>query len=324
MPFLSRLVAVAAILGLVTNCNNTSILDAYTSTTPQLNGHVYLIRGLIGEIFSRGLDDLSEKINRRGLAASVHGLLEIDSLTEEIIKRYKADPSSAPIILIGHSSGGDAIISMAERMKVANVPVDLAFGFDPTPVAGRVPNNVELFINLFQKSNPIGGGIIKSGAEFRGRLINVDLREHDEIIHITLDKSSKIHDLVVQEIIELVTYKRMKQSSVSAVLPSQQIKHERSTIPTSLPNFISPFFLMYLVPRNEPIELWDSGLQIVVRPGENLQAIAENYRIPVWAIAQINKIDSNAPVEPGRALIVPQHMYRTDSAAIDVSPISRR
>ncbi len=313
MSFLSRFVAVAAILGFVTNCNNASILDAYTSATPPVGGHVYLMRGLIGEIFSRGLDDLAEKINARGLAASVHGLLEIDSLTEEIIKKYKADPSSAPIILIGHSSGGDAIISMAERMKAANVPVGLAFGFDPTPVAGRVPENVELFINLFQKNNPIGGGVLKSDAGFRNRLINVDLREHNEIIHITLDKSSRIHDLVVNEIMELVTYERNKQTLAPAALPSQQIKYQRPNVAASLPNFISPFFLEYFVPRNEPIELWDSGLQIAVRPGENLQTIASSYRTPIWAIAQTNKIDPNIPVEPGRTLIIPQHMYRTDS-----------
>jgi hypothetical protein len=320
MSFLSRFVAVAAILGSLTNCNNASIIEAYTSITPPVNGHVYLMRGLIGEIFSRGLDNLAEKINRRGLAASVHGLSNVNSLTEEIIKKYMADPSSAPIILIGHSSGGDAIISMAERMRAANVPVGLAFGFDPTPLAGQVPDNVELFINLFQKTNPIGGGVIKSGAGFRGRLINVDLREHSEIIHITLDKSSKIHDLVVEEIMEFVTYEGTKQTLAPAILPSRQIKFKGPNVPASLSNFISPFFLAYLVPRDEAIELWDSGLKIAIRPGENLQTIASNYRVPVWVIALINKIDLNAPVEAGKTLIIPQHMYRTDRAAISAAP----
>jgi len=39
-----------------------------------------------------------------------------------------------------------------------------------------------------------------------GRLVNVDLREHNEIIHITLDKSSKLHKLVADEIIGFAAF----------------------------------------------------------------------------------------------------------------------
>src|SRR5260221_9155708 len=193
--------AVVIVAAFVANCGSRALCETADPASTPMNGHVYLIRGLLGEVFSRGLDQLAENINNRGVRASVHGLLEVSSLTEEIIRKYKNDPSSAPIMLIGHSSGGDTIISMAQRMKDANVPVGLAFGFDPTPAAGHVPDNVEVFINLFQKSNPIGGGEVRAASGFRGRLINVDLREHSEIVHINLDKSSKIHRLVADEII---------------------------------------------------------------------------------------------------------------------------
>src|SRR5882762_2581346 len=135
MIILLRAAVVAIIVGFIANCNGSALFELIDSAKAPINGHVYLIRGLLGEVFSRGLDQLAEDINHRGVRASVHGLLEVNSLTEEIIRKYKDDPSSAPIILIGHSSGGDAIISMAQRMKSANVPVGLAFGFDPTPVA---------------------------------------------------------------------------------------------------------------------------------------------------------------------------------------------
>ena len=61
-------------------------------------------------------------------------------------------------MLLGHSSGGDVVIAIAERLKAANVPVALILGFDPTPIAGRIPSNVEMFINLYQATNLIGGG----------------------------------------------------------------------------------------------------------------------------------------------------------------------
>ena len=315
MICLLRGALIAIIVAFVANCSGGALFEAGDAATVPMNGHVYLIRGLLGEVFSRGLDQLAENINNRGVRASVHGLLEVSSLTEEIIKKYKDDPSSAPIILIGHSSGGDAIISMAQRMKDANVPVGLAFGFDPTPVAGSVPSNVEVFINLFQKSNPIGGGEVKAASGFRGRLVNVDLREHNEIIHITLDKSSKIHELVADEIIGFAAFSQRKQPDVPlerAPKSKKQLKHPADAPPL---NYASPLDMKYVVPRNEPIALWDSGLRITARMGENLQTIAAQYGAPVWAIAQINKIGEDTPLQTGMALTIPLQLYKIEYTA---------
>jgi hypothetical protein len=315
MICLLRGTVVAIIVAFVANCGSSALFEAGDSVTAPMNGHVYLIRGLLGEVFSRGLDQLAENINNRGVRASVHGLLEVSSLTEEIIRKYKDDPSSAPIILIGHSSGGDAIISMARRMKDANVPVGLAFGFDPTPVAGSVPDNVEVFINLFQKSNPIGGGEVKAAPGFRGRLVNVDLREHNEIIHITLDKSSKIHELVADEIIGFAAFSRRKQSDAPAEVAPKSNKQKKHSANTPPLNYASPLDMKYVVPRNEPIELWDSGLRVTARVGENLQTIAAQYGAPVWAIAQINKIGEDTPLQTGMALIIPLQLYKIEYTA---------
>jgi LysM domain len=315
MIILLRAAVVAIVVAFVTNCSGSALFDVIDSANPPMNGHVYLIRGLLGEVFSRGLDQLAENINSRGVHASVHGLLEVSSLTEEIIRKYKDDPSSAPIILIGHSSGGDAIISMAQQMKNANVPVGLAFGFDPTPVAGLVPDNVEVFINLFQKSNPIGGGEVKAASGFRGRLINVDLREHSEIIHITLDKSSKVHELVADEIIGFAAFSSRKQSD-APMEGSPKSKKQKKPSPDAPPlNFATPLDMKYVVPRNEPIELWDSGLRATVRAGENLQTIATQYGAPAWAIAQINKVGEDTPLQTGMALIIPLRLYKIDDSA---------
>ena len=312
MSGLLRGALIAIIVVFVANCSS-ALFEAIDSASVPMNGHVYLIRGLLGEVFSRGLDQLAEDINHRGVRASVHGLLEVNSLTEEIIRKYKDDPSSAPIILIGHSSGGDAIISMAQRMKSANVPVGLAFGFDPTPVAGPVPDNVEVFINLFQKTNPIGGGEVKAAPGFRGRLVNVDLREHNEIIHITLDKSSKLHKLVADEIIGFAAFSGGKRPDAPIEASPKNNKQKRRSAEAPSLNFVTPLSMNYVVPRNEPIELWDSGLRATVRAGENLQTIAAQYGAPAWAIAQINKINDEAPLQPGTAIIIPLRLYQTDA-----------
>lgn len=307
-PFaaLQRLAA-AAFLYAGAGCSS-GLIDAYTDTVPPAPGHVYLLRGLIGEVFSRGLDNLADQLTRRGVAATVHGLSAYDSTADEIIANFKANPQSGPIVLIGHSSGGDAIITMAEKLNAANVPVGLAFGFDPTPVAGRLPGNVQLFVNLFQKTNPIGGGTIKPGADFRGRLINVDLREHTEIIHITLDKSPTIHEVVANLIVDFVAHERSKQAFPA--LPAASGKAKKNE-PAAGPNFLSPFLLTYVVPRDAPIEIWDSGFEVRPRPGETLAAIAAAYQVPPWLLAAANKVDAGAPLAPGRPVVIPHQMYRT-------------
>ena len=144
----------------IAGCSSASI-DAVTTAAPRapvgsVPGHVYLLRGLVGEVFSLGFYDLAARIKQRGVEASVHSMYAPGSLASEIIASYRRAP--APIVLIGHSSGADSAIDVAEYLRRANIPVALMFGFDPTPLAGRVPANVELFINLYQKTNLIGGG----------------------------------------------------------------------------------------------------------------------------------------------------------------------
>jgi hypothetical protein len=319
MAFIPRLVAAAVFFCAISGCS--TVFDDYTSSAPassgpvQGRGHVYLIRGLIGEVFSRGLDTLADKINLAGITASVHSSYSTGSLAEEIIENYRRD--SGPVVLIGHSTGGDAAIDIAKRLREANVPVGIIFGFDPTPIASAVPDNVELFINLFQKTNPIGGGVVKSSGGFKGRLINVDLREHSEIIHITLDKSPKIHNAVVTEIVGFVSAARLQPGG----LPAAQPPYGQLAQPPQ--NFIRPYFLAYVVPPNEPIEIWDSGIQIAARGGESLRTIADNYRIPVWLLAQVNRLDPSRNLAPGTALIVPQHMYGIGSSGAGVSSYAR-
>jgi LysM repeat protein len=319
MAFFSRFLAAAVLLGSITGCS--TVLDDYTASAPlasgvqQGRGHVYLIRGLIGEVFSRGFDTLAEKLRFAGVPASVHSSYSVGGLAEEVIQNYRREPG--PIILLGHSTGGDAAISIAQRLRDANIPVGIIFGFDPTPIASPVPDNVELFINLFQKTNPIGGGVVKSASGFKGRLINVDLREHSEIVHITLDKSPKIHNAVVAEIVSFVSAAH-PQSSGFAVA---QLGNGQPAQPSQ--NFIRPYFLAYVVPPNEPVEIWDSGIQIVVRPGEDLRMIADNYRVPVWLLAQVNRLDPNRGLAPGTALIVPQHMYGNQNSGTGISSFAR-
>jgi LysM repeat protein len=271
-------------------------------TGPKLDGHVYLLRGLAGDIYSLGMDKLADQISRRGVTATVHGMSEYGFLADEIIRKYREGEERGPIMLVGHSTGGDLIIAMAQRLQTADIPVALAFGFDPTRISGSVPSNVELFINIYQTYNPIGGGQETAASGFRGRLINVDLHEHMEIVHITLDKSPVLHDLVIKKIL-----------AVAAFSARQAAASEHKKPPTSLPDEIRPLSLKYVVPRDVPIVLWDSAIRAPVKTGDTLKSVAAKYDAPAWAIMQINSLGADETLAPGRTLIIPRSFY-TDTS----------
>jgi hypothetical protein len=301
----------------LTGCGNAISVDAFsaiTRNTTPLPGRVYLVRGLIGDIFSLGMDELAEKIQRRGITASVHGITAAGAIASEIIDKYRVDP--APVMLIGHSSGGDVIIGIAERLKAAKVPVALAFGFDPTPIAGRIPSNVELFINLYQATNLIGGGTAAPETGFGGRLINIDLRERREILHITLDKSDVIHELVVNKILGVAEIEAAKRLAAKAPPPPSRGKQtKKASPPPPPPTYVTPLVMKYVVPSKERIEFWDSAIAVTVAADDTLATIAVRHSAPAWAIAQINKLGADVVLNPGRTLLIPRSSIAPGAAS---------
>jgi LysM repeat protein len=270
---------------------------------------MYLVRGLTS-VYSFGIDQLAAKINHRGVTATVYSLSETGTIANDIARKYKAGEERGPIMLLGHSSGADYAIAIAERLKEVGVPGALAFGFDPTRTAAAVPGNVELFINLYQGANIIGGGEVQPGPDFRGRLIDVDLREHTEIVHITLDKTPAVQDAVADKVIAVAAYAARHPKEPPLRRPAGAE--------------IRPLLLKYTVPGSAPIILWDDAVQAKAKSGETLETIASTYRAPPWAIAQINKLDADRPLEPGRALIIPRSLYANVAPPAAASPPAAR
>lgn len=312
---LLSLAVVLAVGGFLGGCGYDQVVHTWVAYSeessvpegPKLPGHVYLLRGLT-TIYSFGIDQLAAKINHRGVTATVYGLSETGSIASDIIRKYKAGEDRGPIMLLGHSSGADYAIAIAQKLKEDGVPVALAFGFDPTRIAAAVPANVELFINLYQGGNIIGGGEVQPGPEFRGRLIDIDLREHTEIVHITLDKTPAVQDAVADKITAVAAY--------AARHPKEPSPRRPATAD------LRPLLLKYTVPGSAPIVLWDDAVQVKVKPGETLDSVASTYRAPSWAIAQINKLDTDRPLEPGRTLIIPRSVYANVTLPVAGPPVA--
>ncbi len=144
---------------------------------------VYLLRGFMN-IFSLGMDDLTEKIQVRGIAATVANHADADSLVGGIAARY-ASGDHGPIILVGHSLGADVVIAMAEALGRNAIPIALVFLFDGT-APHTVPGNVASAINFTLQYD------LTPGAGFRGTISNIDLRNDRNMDHLYIDKSPSL------------------------------------------------------------------------------------------------------------------------------------
>ena len=263
------LAIVAAIV--ISACFNTR-----AQAQQAVHGRAYLFYGLIPQI-DWGMDELAQRINRGGIAAGNYSHANWRSVADQAIADYHRDPK--PIAVVGHSIGGDSAIQFAAALGAAHVPVSLLITYDPTRGAGGVPANVHRYINLYQSSNILGGGDIAPGSGFHGHYASYNLKDRTEIIHVNLDKFSRIQELL------------------AAKVRSMGAGGEGEAVP-----------LRIVFAATGPIELWDSGLVVSAHGGETLQSLAAAYHVPAWAVAQLNRKAESAALSDGERVVVPRYL----------------
>ena len=260
------LAAVSIVMGLVTPG------AAQQQAAEHVRGRAYLFYGLIAAI-DWGMDELAQRINRSGVLATTNSHMSWRSVADQAINDYRHDPK--PIAVVGHSIGGDSAVQFAEALEAAHVPVSLLVTYDPTRAAGRIPANVERYINLFQSSNILGGGDLAPGRGFHGNYASFNLKNRAEVIHVNLDKFPHTQEILASKI-----------RSAGATSDGREP-------------------LRLVVPPNVPIELWDSGLAISTQAGDTLQKIATTYHVPLWTLTQLNKVSETAALTEGQRIVIP-------------------
>jgi hypothetical protein len=250
--------------------------DADTMLKPR----AYLFRGFAGMIFSRGTDDLADRIEKAGFEASVNEAVVCPQVAKDAIADYRRNP--ALIVLIGHSMGGACAISFAEMLQAEHIPVSLLVTTEPNRIAHKVPLNVERYIDIFQSNSLLGGFDAVPAPGFRGHVATFDLVKHSEISHVNMEKNGEIQDQVMSKVLEL------------AETPA---KTDGPSVP-----------IHYVVPEDSAIELWDSGKPVAVRSGDSLEALAAAYHVPLWALRQANRLPDGTPLAIGTQVVVPRHL----------------
>jgi thioesterase domain-containing protein len=269
---------VTALTAIVIAACLVTTTQAQPSTSGEhVRGRAYLFYGLIPAI-DWGMDELAQRINRSGIAAGNYSHASWRSVADQAISDYRRDPK--PIAVVGHSIGGDTAVQFAQALGAARVPVSLLITYDPTRAAdGGVPANVHRYINLYQSSNILGGGDVAPGSGFHGHYASYNLKDRSEIIHVNLDKFSRIQELL------------------AAKVRSMGAGGEGEPVPIRI-----------VFAATGPIELWDSGMAVSAQAGDTLHSLADVYHVPVWALAQLNRKSVGAPISEGERVVVPRYL----------------
>jgi pimeloyl-ACP methyl ester carboxylesterase len=257
----------------------------------QAQPRVYLFRGALGPIFSRGMDRLTKRLEQAGIRADVYEFTICRLIADQAIRDYRDD--AAPIVLIGHSMGGLCALTFAGILQSENIPVSLVVTIDPAHASPKVPLNVERFINIFLSDSVLGGGDIVAEPGYQGHYASFDLKQHEEVTHINIDKQDSIHAQLVTAITQLAA--------------------------TPLPPKGEALPLRYVVPPDAPIELWDSGTPQSARSGDTLQRLAASNHVPLWSLTQVNQYSDDAPLSQGQRVLVPRRLVPPPVATAPVA-----
>jgi hypothetical protein len=169
---------------------------------------VDLFRGL-ADIFSRGMDTLTHRLNQEGYTARVYSTNQWPTTAQRIADQYSRG-HKVIVVLVGHSLGGNAIFDAAYDLDQRNIPIELLVSFDATNPR-PVPKNVLHVVNFFQQNG--FGKQVTAGPGFKGQLSNVDLTAETGLSHTTIDKSPRLHAMVMRKITDVVEQDLAKRTS---------------------------------------------------------------------------------------------------------------
>jgi len=169
-----------------------------SGTAPQAD--VYLLRGF-GDIFSTGIDEIGRQLQANGVDAHVEGHQAWRFVLNRILADQRENPR-APVVLIGHSLGANAVIDIAAALEKKGIRVAYMATFAATAPA-PLPGNIKRVVNFYFKQH--GWGLpLTAGPRFRGSLDNRDFSGMRDIGHFNIEKQRPLQDEVVRNVLSIV------------------------------------------------------------------------------------------------------------------------
>jgi hypothetical protein len=135
-----------------------------------------------------------------GYGARIYSTNGWQSLAHRIADKYSRGHRDI-IVIIGHSLGGNATFDIANQLDRQNIPIELVVTFDATRPQ-PVPKNILHLVNFYQENG--FGKLVSAGPEFKGELTNIDLTTDTGLSHTTIEKSPRLHLMVMKKIEDVV------------------------------------------------------------------------------------------------------------------------
>jgi hypothetical protein len=186
-----------------------------TSKNEKYDGEVHTMRGGLG-IFSIGMNQLQAKIAKKyNVPAYSTMWYNAGNVTRSIVNYYYQHDKKRPIILIGHSLGGNEQIKVARNLDKLGIPVDLLVTVDAVS-QNRIPANVKWAVNVYKPGYvPMFSGL---------RIVAVDPKKtHIENInsnfingikvnHFTIDKDKVLQALILERVEKVLSHGSYKKA----------------------------------------------------------------------------------------------------------------
>lgn len=207
--FLSAALITGAAIALA-SCSSTATSTSATALSRpdrsdyKYTGEVYLLRGL-ANVFSTGLDEINAKFRARGVNSRVDNHSMWQSYANDIVTRSRASQVSYPIVIMGHSLGGNASVQMAKFLGDQGIPVSYVVAFDPT-ITTTVGDNVDEVVNYYIPNNTDGEAtnIVVDTPGSKAKVSNIDVRPIG-VDHFNVEKNPQLQVRVITKAISLMS-----------------------------------------------------------------------------------------------------------------------
>jgi pimeloyl-ACP methyl ester carboxylesterase len=170
---------VAAITVLAMAVLSTPVQAASKKAAAEPVTQVYFIRGFLG-VFSTGFDKMAKDLEKSGIRAEVYSHLSGSSITSRIVREFgQSKKRRKKLVLVGHSFGGNAALSVASQLRQKDITVDLVITVDPTR-SGPVSPNVRKYVNYYFPGNGLGAKLAAKSVPAK-RITNINMRKRSDV-----------------------------------------------------------------------------------------------------------------------------------------------
>jgi hypothetical protein len=206
---IARILALVLIVSLSLPAQAQTVIGA---PYKEAQAFMYAMTGLFGQVarFSTGVFKVTSDATKEypGLRGYLYAHYQWRKVYEIAKANYRVN--GKPILLVGHSLGGDSVWRVAHALKADGIPVAAAFSYDQTRFSAPcVPSNVIAAIG-FTRSYPdaFGGGVprlcdprVIAGV----RVQKTDLENHSIAgRHTYIDDAPPVHKLTKKHVGEVM------------------------------------------------------------------------------------------------------------------------